>query len=72
MALPLDKLGTTYGPVTTVIDGERARAYAAATNDPNPAYDAGKVAPPVFGVVPVCGAASEGALVVKHGLAEVV
>jgi len=55
MALPLDKLGTTYGPVTTVIDGERARAYAAATNDPNPAYEAGKVAPPVFGVVPVWG-----------------
>jgi acyl dehydratase len=55
MALPLDKLGTTYGPVPTVIDGERARAYAAATNDPNPAYDAGKVAPPVFGVVPVWG-----------------
>lgn len=55
MALPLDKLGTTYGPVTTVIDGDRARAYAAATNDPNPAYEAGKVAPPVFGVVPVWG-----------------
>jgi acyl dehydratase len=53
MALPLDKLGTTYGPATTVIDADRARAYAAATNDPNPAYEAGKVAPPVFGVVPV-------------------
>ena len=53
MALPLDKLGTTYGPVTSVIDPDRARAYAAATNDPNPAYEAGKVAPPVFGVVPV-------------------
>ena len=53
MALPLDKLGTTYGPATTVIDADRARAYAAATNDPNPAYESGKVAPPVFGVVPV-------------------
>ncbi|MBN2624527.1 MAG: MaoC family dehydratase N-terminal domain-containing protein [Acidimicrobiales bacterium] len=53
MALPLDKLGSTYGPATTVIDVDRARAYAAATNDPNPAYEAGKVAPPVFGVVPV-------------------
>lgn len=53
MALPLDKLGTTYGPATTVIEADRARAYAAATNDPNPAYEAGKVAPPVFGVVPV-------------------
>jgi acyl dehydratase len=53
MALPLDKLGTTYGPATSVIDADRARAYAAATNDPNPAYEPGKVAPPVFGVVPV-------------------
>ena len=53
MALPLDKLGTTYGPATTVIEPDRVRAYAAATNDPNPAYEASKVAPPVFGVVPV-------------------
>jgi acyl dehydratase len=76
MALPLDKLGTTYSPVTTVIDGERARAYAAATNDPNPAYEAGKVAPPVFGVVPVWGTLfevvgdvvpPEAALFVVHG-----
>jgi acyl dehydratase len=52
VALPLDKLGTTYEPRTSVIDGDRARAYAAATNDENPAYTAGKVAPPVFGVVP--------------------
>jgi acyl dehydratase len=53
MALPLEKLGTTYGPATTVIDADKARAYAAATNDPNPAYESGKLAPPVFGVVPV-------------------
>ena len=53
MALPLDKLGATYGPTTAEIDADRARAYAAATNDPNPAYESGKVAPPVFGVVPV-------------------
>ena len=53
MALPLDKLGTTYGPATTVIEPDRVRAYAAATNDPNPAYEASKVAPPGFGVVPV-------------------
>jgi len=56
VALPLDKLGTTYEPLTSVIDGDRARAYAAATNDDNPAYTAGKVAPPVFGVVPTWGA----------------
>src|SRR3954465_10275863 len=52
MALPIEKLGTTYAPVTTVIDPDRAKAYAAATNDPNPAYTSGKYAPPVFGVVP--------------------
>src|SRR3954451_18152009 len=52
MALPIDKLGTTYAPVTTVIDPDRAKAYAAATNDDNPAYESGKYAPPVFGVVP--------------------
>jgi N-terminal half of MaoC dehydratase len=52
VALPLEKLGTTYPPRTTPIDADRARSYAAATNDPNPAYEAGKGAPPVFGVVP--------------------
>ena len=52
MALPTDKLGTTYEPRTASIDADRAEAYAAATNDDNPAYSSGKVAPPVFGVVP--------------------
>jgi acyl dehydratase len=56
MALPLEKLGTTYAETSEVIDPERAKAYAAATNDPNPAYSAGKYAPPVFGVVPTWGA----------------
>src|SRR5207237_315826 len=31
---------------------DRAKAYAAATNDDNPAYESGKYAPPIFGVVP--------------------
>lgn len=52
MALPLDKLGKTYEERTATIDAERAKAYAAATNDDNPAYESGKYAPPVFGVVP--------------------
>jgi acyl dehydratase len=52
MGLPTDKLGTTYAPVTAAIDPERAKAYAAATNDGNPAYAAGTYAPPVFAVVP--------------------
>jgi len=52
MALPVEKLGTTYDEVTATIDPDRAKQYAAATNDDNPAYEAGKFAPPVFGVVP--------------------
>ncbi len=52
MALPADRLGTRYARRTAVVDPERARAYAAATNDANPAYLSGQVAPPVFGVVP--------------------
>ncbi|HEV7887679.1 MAG TPA: MaoC/PaaZ C-terminal domain-containing protein, partial [Acidimicrobiales bacterium] len=52
MALPTEKLGTKYEERTAAIDPERAKAYAAATNDDNPAYESGKFAPPVFGVVP--------------------
>jgi acyl dehydratase len=52
MALPIEKLGTTYAERTATIDPDRAKAYAAATNDDNPAYSSGKYAPPVFGVVP--------------------
>ena len=52
MALPVEKLGTTYDVGTAVIDPDRAKKYAAATNDGNPAYESGKYAPPVFGVVP--------------------
>src|SRR5436309_9096762 len=52
MGLPVDKLGTTYDERTATIEPERTKAYAAATNDDNPAYESGKYAPPVFGVVP--------------------
>jgi acyl dehydratase len=52
MALPLDKLGTKYEERSDTIDPERAKQYAAATNDDNPAYESGKFVPPVFGVVP--------------------
>lgn len=52
MALPTDKLGTVYPEFTTAIDPERAKQYAAATNDGNAAYADGTYAPPVFGVVP--------------------
>jgi acyl dehydratase len=52
MALPLDTLGITSPPQLAFIDPDRASAYAAATNDANPAYTSGKLAPPVFAVVP--------------------
>ncbi|MCA1691510.1 MAG: MaoC family dehydratase N-terminal domain-containing protein [Actinobacteria bacterium] len=46
------KVGRAGGRRTATVDLEQARAYAAATNDPNPAYAEGRYAPPVFGVVP--------------------
>lgn len=58
MALPLDKLGTTYEERVSPVDPDRAQAYAAATNDGNEAYRSGKLAPPVFGVVPTWDAMS--------------
>ena len=52
MALPVEKLGKKYEDATATFDPERVKAYAAATNDDNPAYESGKYAPPVFAVVP--------------------
>ena len=52
MALSLEKLGTRYDPRTATIDADRARSYAAATSDRNPAYLSGELNPPVFAVVP--------------------
>ena len=52
MALPIDKLGTVYEERRATLDADRSKQYAAATNDDNPAYESGKYAPPVFGVVP--------------------
>lgn len=59
MALATDKLGTTFGPRVVTVDPARAIAYAAATNDLNPAYTSGALAPPVFGVVPTWDAMSD-------------
>lgn len=52
MGLDIAKLGARYGPQTAVVDAERARAYAAATNDDLPAHVSGALVPPVFAVVP--------------------
>ena len=59
MALPTEKLGTTWSVEAEPVDADRARAYAAATNDLNPAYMSGALAPPVFGVVPTWRAMSD-------------
>ncbi|HVE47199.1 MAG TPA: MaoC/PaaZ C-terminal domain-containing protein [Acidimicrobiales bacterium] len=56
MGLASSKLGTRYGELIEELDAERARAYAAATNDGNDAYRSGKLVPPVFGVVPTWAA----------------
>jgi acyl dehydratase len=53
MAVDLAQLGKTSDPFDFTIEADRTKAYAAATNDPNPAYASGEYAPPVFGVVPV-------------------
>ncbi|HEX8581068.1 MAG TPA: MaoC/PaaZ C-terminal domain-containing protein [Acidimicrobiales bacterium] len=52
MALSLAALGTATAPRTATVDPDRARQYAAATNDDDPAYASGEYAPPVFAVVP--------------------
>ncbi len=65
MALPpLENLttGTSEAPSgrrTAGVDADRARAYAAATNDANPAYLEGRYAPPVFGAVPTWGSLTD-------------
>jgi acyl dehydratase len=59
MALAVEKLGTTFGRRVETVDPVRAMAYAAATNDDNPAYLDGTLAPPVFAVVPTWDAMSD-------------
>lgn len=64
MALPLDKLGTTSGP-TTVVDLERPRAHATT----HLSAVVGAAAP---ATISSFEATTQGAVVVEHGLAEVV
>jgi acyl dehydratase len=51
MSLPVDTLGARP-PRVVMVDRDQVLAYAAATNDDNPAYLSGRLAPPVYGVVP--------------------
>ena len=59
MSLPLEKVGVPYPERTAALDADQARAYADATNDPNPAYQSGKYAPPVAGAVPAWDSLAE-------------
>ncbi|MSO38209.1 MAG: dehydratase [Acidimicrobiia bacterium] len=53
MGFAIEKLGQwTEGPEFKV-EAERAKAYAAATNDTSTAHTSGEVAPPIFAVVPI-------------------
>lgn len=53
MSFGIDKLGEVTEGDDFVVNADRTKAYAAATNDPIAAHTSGDVAPPVFAVVPV-------------------
>lgn len=59
MGLARHKVGVRYGERTEVVDAERVKAYAAATNEGNDAYRSGGSVPPVFAVVPTWAALGE-------------
>lgn len=63
MPLDLDRFGTELPEKVATIDPARAKAYAAATNDANEAYTSGRLAPPVFAVVPAFEVVGEAAAV---------
>ncbi len=44
-------VGKSFAPMSHTITREEAWAYALATNDPNPRYEAGSLTPPMFAVV---------------------
>lgn len=56
MRFDLSKLGTWSEEFTFPVEADRARAYAAATNDDNPLYVSGGIAPPVFAYVAIIDA----------------
>lgn len=53
MGFNLDNLGQWSDEKEFKVEGDRAKAYAAATNDPVPTHAQGEIAPPIFAVVPV-------------------
>lgn len=53
MGFKIEHVGESTDEQKFTVDGTRAAAYAAATNDPIEAHRSGTIAPPVFGVVPI-------------------
>ncbi len=53
MQFDIGKVGQWSDEQEIKVDAERAKAYAAATNDPIPQHQSGELAPPVFAVVPI-------------------
>jgi acyl dehydratase len=53
MEFAIDKVGQWSDESEFKVEAERARAYAAATNDPIAAHVQGELAPPIFAVVPI-------------------
>ncbi|MFC0038495.1 MaoC/PaaZ C-terminal domain-containing protein [Actinomadura rayongensis] len=51
--LNTERLGVWSDPFEFKVERDRTVAYAEATNDPNPRYLDGTMAPPVFAIVPV-------------------
>ena len=52
MAFATDKIGQWTDDKPFKVEADRAKAYAAATNDPIPEHVRGELAPPIFAVVP--------------------
>jgi acyl dehydratase len=53
MGFAIDKVGRQTDESEFKVEADRAKAYAAATNDPIPQHTSGELAPPVFAVVPI-------------------
>ena len=51
-----ETIGSWSDPDEFVVERDRIKAYAAATNDPFEVHQSGDIAPPVFAVVPAFGA----------------
>jgi acyl dehydratase len=60
MTLPPIELGTLHGPFPVTLDPAVIRAYADATNDPNPRYRDGSAVPVAFPVILVFDAQTAG------------